>query len=94
MKKIMYISFLLFLVILSFQEVTYYSAHCDTFKYNDVQRVKIEKTKKEDNNAFIYNIEKTAKEIGCDIAFFLLTIQMIEEIILFIKQIIPIIFII
>lgn len=66
----MYISFLLFLVILSFQEVTYYSAHCDTFKYNDVQRVKIEKTKKEDNNAFIYNIEKITKEIGCDIAFY------------------------
>ena len=66
----MYISFLLFLVILSFQEITYYSYNCDDFNYIDMQRVKIEKTKKEDNNTFVDNIEKTAKEIGCDIAFF------------------------
>lgn len=72
MKKIMYISFLLFLVILSFQEITYYSYNCDGFNYIHMQRVRIEKTKKEDNNAFIDNIEKTAKEIGCDIAFFLI----------------------
>lgn len=66
----MYISFLLFLVILSFQEITYYSYNCDDFNYIDMQRVKIEKTKKEDNNTFIDNIEKIAKENGCDIAFY------------------------
>ena len=66
----MYISFLLFLVILSFQEITYYAYSCDDFNYIGMQRVKIEKTKKEDNSTFIDNIEKITKEIGCDIAFY------------------------
>lgn len=69
MKKIMYVAFTLFIIVISFLEVQSYSIECDGFYTKGLESITIDKKQGQSNNDFVNEIEKIASENNFDIAY-------------------------